>query len=176
MAKILFATLIGFMFLTGPCSAQAVFNSSNDMTKHSLDTSVYDVHLLPFSNKIVIIYKNNKRQKILQSNVWGFENRFGQKFRRWNGDFYLIIDTGKFSIYLTQRSQYRSRSHFYYFSNGLQGDLYLLNKVNLHRVYNTYNCFLQKVDVYCKGAFRSCQDYSRKEKRIVVQGFFHDCP
>ena len=168
---ILILSLLLFSLLTISGKAQGIFTTSKDLDKNVLDSTVYDVRQLAFSNKILIIYKNKTRKKVLESSIWGYENKCGEKFKRWHGYFCLIRNTGNFSTYLVKEGRY---SH-YYFSPGEDGDLHLLNKKNLHKVFGDNHCFMDKVDAYCKNFFHSCEDYKRKTKRLVVEEFYGDC-
>ncbi len=151
--------------------SQGILNSSKDVEKKVLDSSVYDARPLLFGNKILVIYKNKTRKRIPVSSIWGYENRFNQRFRIWKGRFCLFGDTGNFSTYLVKEGKY---SH-YYFSLGSDGDIYLLNRKNLHKLFNDNQCFIQKVDNYCKSIFKSCEDFDRKEKRLVVKELYSGC-
>jgi len=162
--------LVLFSVLTRSGKAQGIFYSSKDLDKKVLDSSVYDVRTRPFSNKFFIIYKNKTRKKVLQSSVWGFENKAGQRFRRCKDNFALVRNTGNFSTYLVSSG----RSSAFYFSAGPDDNLYALNKSNLHKIFGDNHCFMEKIDNYCS-FFRSCQDYHRKTKHLVVEEFYSEC-
>jgi len=164
--------LITLVISTISAKAQGILYSGEDVYKEKLDTNVYDARMLLFSNKILVLYKNKTRKKVPDKSVWGFENRQGEKFRYWKGEFYQIKDAGKLSIYM---GPVHDRHEQYYFSKDISGDIFVLRKRNLHKMYPDNNCFLQRVDKYCKGIFHDSQDFDRRTKHFVVQNFFRDC-
>jgi len=159
-----------FSLLTNHGKAQGIFYSSKDLDKTVLDSSVRDVRTNPFSNKILVIYKNKTRKRIPLSSIWGFENRSGQRLRRWKGNYALIRNTGIFSTYLVKQGRYSA----FYFSRGPDGDLYGLSKRDLHKIFGDNQCFMGKVDSYCN-FFHSCQDFHFKTKRLRVEEFYSEC-
>jgi len=163
--------LILISFLSNFGKAQGILYSSKDLDKTILDSSIRDVRTIPFSNKILVIYKDKTRKRIPLSSIWGFENRSGQRFRRWKGNYALIRNTGKLSTYLVRQG----KSSAFEFSAGPDGDLHILTKRNLHKFFNDNQCFMEKIDSYCKGFFHSCQDYHYKTKQLRVEEFYSDC-
>lgn len=107
----------------------------------------------------LVVYKdtNNLNKSIPQEKVWGSMEGSGVVRRLYKGSFYLLEESAEFPIYSINHAEDKKTQHtHFYFSKGLNGDLFSLDWKNINREFSDDKEFLNLV----KNGFKWYEDYS----------------
>jgi hypothetical protein len=130
------------------------------------DTTIEDVYIN--SNFKVIVKTKNGTQKYKEYNVWGFGDDNGRRYRIYNEKDYEIRQISDLVIYRRSVSSWIYTKIVYYFSKGIDGDIYGLTWASLKEVFSGSNpAFLKLVRAEIPPAENYWQ-YDKKNKSFKI--------
>jgi hypothetical protein len=102
--------------------------------------------------------------------VWGYESNKNTVYRNYS-NYFLKIEalTDSMIIYSSISKGYKGRSvTTYFFSKKLNSPIYLLNKENIHRLYQEKGSLLQKVNKEFKWPYNyACWENKNSNYKII---------
>lgn len=134
--------------------------NKNDFLHPKQDTKIEDVYLN--ANNKVIVKTDADKQKYSISEVWGFRDKKGKEFRVYRDMDYEVLQSDMLSVYTRQAVNDVQYYTAYYFSIGIDGDIYEMTGKNFKNVFLDSNeKFLSLIKLH----FNVLEDYTAYDSK-----------
>jgi len=126
------------------------------------------------SDSLIIVNKNGVEQMLACESLWGIKLEDGTLYRYYKDQYYHVRQNAGIQVYSQTHTSYKSSSTSYYFSKGLDNDIYSLKWKNLKKQFTNDTCFLRKIDTELKW-YQDYSSYDRKNKTYRINTFYKQC-
>jgi len=152
-------SLMGMFFVS--CQSQMTLIYNGNQAESNTLTTIRKIKSTGSNGLLVYKDTNNLNKTIPQENVWGSMENNGVVHRLYKGKFYLLKGSAELPIYTINHAEDAKTQHtHFYFSKGLNGDIYSLDWQNINLAFSNDREFLNLV----KNGFKWHEDYSSYDR------------
>ncbi len=144
--------------------------NKNDFLHPKQDPKIEDVYL-NVNNK-VIVNTGTDKQKYKASTIWGFRDKKGEEFRIYKDEDYQVLQSDVLSVYSRQAVNDVQYYTGYYFSIGIDGDIYEMTEQNFINMFSDSNeKFLSLIKAYFN-VLEGYSAYDSKNKSFKIVEYY----
>lgn len=153
----------------------ALINSSAEVSKTPSELGLVKKIRHAFnSDSWLVTDKSGAVRNVACESVWGIKYKDGTTYRYYKDQYYLIRQNSDIKIYSQIHGGYKSSHTSYYFSKGLDNEIYPLKWKNIKRQFETDTCFLHKIEKHLKW-YQDYSLYDKKNKTYILNTFYNQC-
>lgn len=169
--------------ITTSCQKELVLiqNGSQVGNKTANFSIVKNISLTSKSDSLIVVDKWDQKKTVPQTSVWGILEKNGSVKRLYKGEYYKVNQASLIQIYSQQHKEENRAYHtHFYFSKGLNNELYSLDWKNLKNQFSQDKKFLSLIKAEFKwyknySAYdRFCKTYKIVEIYTICEKYNHD--
>lgn len=148
-----------------------LYNSSEINSSTNQDTLfIKNIYLSFWSDSVVVKLRNKKKLSFSVEKVWGYEDKFGNFIRFYNGSEFQLTKVDSIVFYTQKRGKY---TH-YFFSKSLDSEIFPLTKKNIRQQFYNNLCFLDMIDKNLKW-YQDVNTFSKKNGTFLIVEYYLLC-